>query len=282
MTASETAKLPQARLLTELMLAKDTNAVTKIVKKAEQTKTEHCKLLQRAFDTSLHSGGLPGVFFARNIQMRRLKWESQLETILIRDLELISKTTLNYQSKRETLAELARNQGSPLDYKELARKVRISAPTLKKLLIAFEALFLIRIIPCEGGEKRPSFFLEDQGEAQHLTDLMIDERSSFTNALYMHLRVPFMTPLCNLEHTSRVFQFRTRGGAYIPFAFQNGSKALGIIPGLDETPSRIDLASAKSFLNCFKEGIVIYIHPHKKLSILGEGLIQMPVNLSLS
>ncbi len=44
----------------------------------------------------------------------------------------------------------------------------ILVPTVKQLIAAFEAIYLIRIIETRGTEKKPIIFFEDQGEAHFL------------------------------------------------------------------------------------------------------------------
>ena len=281
MTATEMAGLSLGSTLVDILKSKSDRQTESILTRVSAEPLKSLDKIRKSFQASMKSGGLPGVCFLRDVKMRRLKWESQLETILERDLELISETTLTYGVKRLVLSELARQQGQPLDYKNLSRKTRVSVPALKKLLLAFEGLFLIRFIPCEGGEKRPTLFLEDQGEAQHLADFQIDDFSVFTNCLYMHLRVPFQMPLGNLESAARVIQYRTRGGAYVPFAFFFGPNGLGIIPSLEENPSRNTLASCKSFLDTFPRAKAVIVHPYDRLEVLGQNLILMPDKMAL-
>lgn len=281
MTATEIAGMPLGTTLIDIFRSKSNKQIEGILTRLSGKSSRSLDGVRKSFRASMTSGGLPGVCFIRDVKMRRLKWESQLETILERDLELISETTLSYGVKRYVLSELARRQGQPLDYKELSRKTRVSVPALRKLLLAFEGLFLIRFIPSEGGEKRPTLFLEDQGEAQHLTDFQIDEYSLFTNCLYMHLRTPFQVPLGTLESSARLAQYRTRGGAYVPFAFFSGSSGIGVVPSLEENPSRSLLGSSKSFLDTFPNSKVVIIHPYERFEILGENLVLLPDKMAL-
>ncbi len=281
MTAAENADLPLGTALIDILASKSSRDLHKVLHKLSDKPRSSRDAVRKSFWLSTENGGLPGVCFIRDVKMRRLKWESQLETILERDLELISETTLSYGVKRFVLSELARQQGHPLDYRDLSRKARVSVPALRKLLLAFEGLFLIRFIPCEGGEKRPTCFLEDQGEAQHLTDFRLDERAVFSHCLYMHLRVPFQTPLGKLESPARVAQYRTRGGAYVPFAFFSGASGLGIIPSLEENPSRGVLGSSKSFLDKFPHSKIVIVHPGERFEVLSEKTILLPETLAL-
>jgi len=280
MTVSELCQHSMAHFLTKVFLAKTHKAVESFLDSLSPVARQNASL-ERCFEASMKYGGLPGVCFIRDASLRRLKWESQLETILTRDLELISETNLSLHTKKSVLAELARAQGLPLSYAELSRRSRVSIPALKKLIMTYEALFLIRLVPCKGDEKRPVVFLEDQGEAQHLTESRMDDLSLFTNALYMNIRVPFQMPLGALESPAGIFQFRTRGGAFVPFAFESGKRVLGILSSLEEKPSKSVLGSAHSFLKAFPDGKAIIIHPYKKCEILGKNLYLVPRNTAL-
>lgn len=233
---------------------------------------------EKSFWESTRKGGLPGVCFIRDEALRRLKWEAHIETILQRDLRLILETTLSYTTLRNLLAVLASAQGQPLELLALARKSRISVPTLRKLMAAFEGLFLIRILPTLGGEKRPTVFFEDQGEAQHLADFSNNDLGTLTNLLYMHLRVPFLTPLTRGAEHFEMFQYRTRGGSYIPFGFRHGSQSLGIIPSLEENPTPHVLGSARSFVKTFPDSKVAIIHPFEKVDLIAPNIASLPLS----
>lgn len=87
---------------------------------------------------------------------------------------------------------LANRQGMPFEYSDAMRATRLSDPTLRKLLMAFEAIFLVRVISSEGGEKRPVVFFEDQGEATHLQTSPRTELEDFERFLYANLRTQWM------------------------------------------------------------------------------------------
>lgn len=114
------------------------------------------------------TGGLPGVCFIRDERVRSAKIESQIETILERDLRLFYETTLPYGTLRRVLVELAANVGEPINVSSIQRKTRVSVNTLKKLLSAFNAMFLIEFIPCSETAGQPTIFFTDPGEAFYL------------------------------------------------------------------------------------------------------------------
>lgn len=210
-----------------------------------------------AYDKYLHQGGLPGIFSIRDAGIRRQRFETQIDTLLERDLRLILETSISLRNLRSLLAILALYQCEPLELSSISRKASISVPTLKKLIAAFEAMYLIRLIPTEGSEKKPVLFFEDQGEASFLADNKYDPLTQFSRFLYANLRVQWVY---RPDLEGSIFQFRNRGGAYIPLCFRNKEGEIGIIPLLDENPSESALATARSFLNSYKKSKVLFVH----------------------
>lgn len=209
----------------------------------------------------LEQGGLPGAFAVRDPSIRRQRFETQLNTLLERDLKLITQTSLGYRALKRLTTVLASQSGQPLDLSFLSRETRISRPTLNKLISAFEAIYLIRVIPTEdpgaSGSKRPVLFFEDLGEANYLANIERYENQAFTCFLYANLRVQFHY---RPELAVNTFQFRTRGGALVPLCFRHKSRVLGIIPSVEETPSANTLASARSFLKAYRNSRVLVVH----------------------
>ncbi|MBI1862038.1 MAG: ATP-binding protein [Deltaproteobacteria bacterium] len=115
----------------------------------------------------LRKGGLPGLFAIRDESLFIQKIDTQIETILERDLRLLVDTALSFQTLRGLYTHLALHQGEPLDLMAISRATRVSRPTIRKLLQAYSSLFLIRFLPVEGTAKKGTFYLEDQGEASH-------------------------------------------------------------------------------------------------------------------
>lgn len=213
-----------------------------------------------AYSEYLKKGGLPGLFAVRDINIREQKFETQLNTMLERDLQLLIKTTLPYATLRLLLASLAGMQGEPLDLANLSRQSRISVPTLKKLLIAFEAMFLIRRLRTQGTESRPVIFLEDQGEASFLFSEQNNELKDILRFCFANLRVQL---IYRTELKAEFFQYRNRGGAHVPLAIQistdKNKHHIGMIPILGTTPTQHDLGSAYSFLKKFSSPKILFV-----------------------
>lgn len=211
----------------------------------------------KEFRRYLEQGGLPGIFSVREAAIRDQRFETQLETLLERDLRLLIDTTLGYRVLANLLRELAERQGLPIEIASLSRKTRISAPALRRLLNAFESLFLVRVLETRGTEKRPVLFLEDQGEASFLRGGRKDDLADLTRFLFAQLRVQHVY---RPSEKTRVFQYRNRGGALVPLAYENARGAVGFIPSLTETPDASALASARSFTQAFRNAKVVVFH----------------------
>ena len=67
------------------------------------------------FEAYLQTGGLPGIAFFRSPSVRADRYQSQVDTLLNRDLRLVQQTSLSYQSLRDLLEFLGSRQGSPFE-----------------------------------------------------------------------------------------------------------------------------------------------------------------------
>jgi len=234
----------------------------------------------------LKFGGLPGICLVRNDRDRNDLIESQIDLILDRDLRLVCDTALSLSSLKNLIRMLAQLQNVPLNLSELARKAKISIPTLRKIITGLEAIFFIRALRCEGNEVRPVLFFEDQGEASYLSSLRLSgEPGTFTNLVldlerlaFAHLRIPFAyTPGVALE----ISQYRQQGGAYVPFVLRSSGKALGVICMQEFHPSLSSSRSAGSFLDNTMHSKLIYLHPGKEITLINERELVLPMALIL-
>jgi predicted AAA+ superfamily ATPase len=233
-------------------------------------------LIQRKkwMETYLVQGGLPGVCFIRDSKLRNLQIDSQLETLLDRDLRFVQKTNLSFGLIRSLVTTLAKSQGEPLDYTALQKESGISTPTIKKLLYAFEAIFLIRLIPIEGGKKGLVLFFEDQAEAHRLIGSEQKKIDRMIHFAFQHLRAQFEYRLG--EHTT-IFQYRTRGGAILPLCFKNNEGTLGIIILESADDASRAIAPANSFLKTYMNSKVLLLHPGKEVKVLQPRILLAPL-----
>lgn len=242
--------------------------------------TKHVKSLKKRKDVSkyLSSGGLPGICFVRNNRDRADLLASQINLILDRDLRLVCDTDLSLNRLLTFVKILAENQNQPLNYAELKRRSRVSEPTLKKLLVGLEAIFFIRTIPTEGDEVRASIFFEDQGEAFYLSSGRFDSFADLERLAFSHLRIPFAY---ESGLRSELFQYRRRGGAYVPFVFRTENRVIGFICTLDEAPSLSAIRSGQSLKQSYPGAKVVYLHPGTQCKVLNSDEASLPIELFL-
>lgn len=226
------------------------------------------------FLRALRDGGLPGVFFVRDEVVRRQRFETQIETMLERDLRLLVQTTLDLRTLRNLLVQLAQRQTQPLELAEVSRAARVSVPALRRILAALEAMFIVRIIATEGSRRRPVLFFEDQGEATHLAGERNDPLFDITRFLFSFIRQQWVY---RPELHASTFQYRTRAGAFVPIAVRAKAGILGFIPMLSETAGRHELASAKSFLEAYPGARCLLIHQGTTDRELGRDLRVLPL-----
>jgi predicted AAA+ superfamily ATPase len=233
---------------------------------------------EKKLSDTLQSGGLPGICFFRELAVRKQLFATHLETLLERDLKLLLQTTIPFSSLRALTELLALSQGEPVEIAGLARKSGISSRTVKNLLSAMEGLFLIRQVRQEGsGSKAPVFFFEDQGQATFLAQNRFGELQQHVRLLYAQLIPQFHY---RPELNSVFFQYRSRGGAIVPLAWRTEKQIIGVIPSLDETPSRSAIQSALSFVRANGHGAkVAIIHPGKSMRRIAPMIGTLPIAL---
>ena len=142
------------------------------------------KKVAAAADKYLSAGGLPGVCFLRDEKQRKLRLEDQILTILDRDVRIVRKITVPLMDLRTLASALSEMQSEPLDYTELRRRSGVSTPTIKKIIAALEAVFVIRLLPIEGGGARGHILMfEDLAERAHLSQRAISDDERFTGSV---------------------------------------------------------------------------------------------------
>lgn len=222
---------------------------------------------EKTFRAAMLYGGLPGIFAVRDAAVRRQRFETQIETILERDLRLLVQTSLGFRSLRHLLSVLAAGQAKPFEWAEVSRSAGMSVPALRGIIAALESMFVIRLIETEGSRCRPVLFFEDQGEASHLAGTRVTDLSALTCFLFSFVRQQWVY---RPEANASLFQYRSRGGAFVPLALRSAKAApIGFIPMLDETPGKHEIASAQSFINRYPGSRCLYIHLGESDRMLG-------------
>jgi len=220
-----------------------------------------------AFQKYFEQGGLPGICFLRNTQLRANKIEDQLATVLDRDLRSLVQTTLTYRELRFILGELAVLQGAPVDWSHLARETGISRPTVKKIVQTFENLFLIRGIPIEGGRKGIAYYFEDMAEQRQLAPN--PSQNQMSHFIFTHARGQFAYALAG---RFEYFQYLTRSGAIVPIALRTEEGCLGFLPLEGPTPTLSERRAAESFLKTYAKSKVLLLY-HGAMEVLTDRLI---------
>jgi len=265
MDLSEAHSAPLPNAIPRLLASKDFNI----------SLTQASYYSAKNLTLALNQGGLPGVFAVRDESVRRQRFETQIETALERDLRLLVQTNLDFRKLRNLLSVLAARQTQPIEFSEVSRTSRISVPALKRLISALEAMFIIRVVETEGSRKHPVLFFEDQGEASHLVGENRDPLMSITRFLFSFVRQQWVY---RPDLAGSLFQFRSRGGAFVPLALRTRLGILGFIPMLDEVPGRHELASAQSFLANYKGARCLFIHLGNVDRALGKDMRIVPLS----
>lgn len=218
-------------------------------------KSEAKKRLKNYF-AYLETGGFPGLFLIRDEQTRTRFMQDILRTVLDRDLRLVYETPLPYSDLNNLCTELSKKALEPVELSYLRKASGISPQTIKKLIDAFEAIYLIRKLPIEGGGRKGFIvWFEDQLEQNHLANYSLDTTLKRIGLAYRNIRAQFEY---RLGSSPTYFHFRTRGGAMIPLAFRQGKDTLGVLP-LESTLQlgKAEKASIASFLKTYNHSKVL-------------------------
>lgn len=158
-------------------------------------------------EQSQKTGGLPGICFKRDGKVRARLFEQHLDTLLGRDIHLLSETKLSFQTLRQLLGLSFGAQGTPTNFASLGREVGLSAPAVRKYLQLFEGLFLLR-------RMNGIYYAEDQGLANHCTEVLKPTlKAPWYGVLFHELR----NQIANHNFGSLLSSYSTRGGAEVPF-----------------------------------------------------------------
>ena len=205
--------------------------------------------------------------------MRADRWQTQIDTLLNRDLRLIQQTSLPYQSLRDLLEFLAIRRGRPFELKEAVSASQISAVTIKKLLFAYEALFLVRLMKCTGDEKKPTYFLEDQGFASWIGRKTLETSQDVVRGLYANLRQEIHY---RPELNGRIYQFRTKNDVEIPLVFDGEKIQVGFVANLDTSPRPKTIGSAQAFLKKHPAFCFVIAYAGREAIVRSERLFLIP------
>lgn len=258
-------------------------AITKGVEAAyrkgleKDNKKAHTKHLASSTARYVTTGGLPGVCFVRDERVRNAKLESQIETILERDLRLIFETTLPFSTLRRVLVELAASVGEPLNLSSIQRKTRVSINTLKKLLGAFNAMFLMDLLPSTDGSGQPTLYFSDPGEATYLAVGRLSPGQLLAQSLYSNLMATSTSFWDRKVGALHLLCHRTRGGTNIPLVINSARGSLGILPRPSAMTFESVLAQSKSFMRLKNAyGVIVVPEAEAPAKLHHASLVEIP------
>lgn len=218
----------------------------------------------------LFAGGLPGICFKRDANLRAGQFENHLETLLRHDIHMIYQTQIPFDRARLFLAEIAKSQGLPMNVAHFARLARLSQPTAKKLILALEGIFLVR-------SHGSTYYLEDSGLAAHLNPNFQNQMrfGDWQQLLFHELRVQLAY---DLRYQSSMIQHTTRAGSEIPFVVKTKTgKTLPITIELGETASSKNRKAMTWFMKKHPNSLGIIFTFSNQPQQLGESLFELPI-----
>ena len=217
-------------------------------------------------------GGLPGACFIRNDRFRTQKILDQLETILDRDLRQIHDTTLTLPQLTRLLRELALRDGTAPQHQQLRRATGITPITQKKLLFALEATFIVRPVSIEGDFRGSALYFEDHAEVAVLSQDRLSADQRWTGLILRNLREQISY---RVGENADLFQYRTRAGVVVPFAWRTPDSIVGLLP-IRGNVSRIAMAAAHSFLRKYAGGKVVLVTDGEERRVFDERTMVIP------
>lgn len=181
------------------------------------------------------SGGLPGICFKREESHRVSQFENHIDTLLGRDIHFIYETQATLLQCRLLATELASIQGLPVNLADLSRKIGMSQPTVKKLLLAFEGIFLIRA-------HGDTYYLEDMGLSHHLHPVGTQlSKFDWIRLVYQELRSQIAA---HHRFKAQLTTYTTRGGIDIPFFIRfTDKKSVAICVDIEQTVTQKSIKS---------------------------------------
>ena len=116
----------------------------------------------------------------------------------------------------------------------------------------------VRKIPIEGSHKSWTYFFEDQGEHTQVCEQESAQQEKLLHFCFSNLRTQF---IYQSEEETKIFQYRSRGGARMPLCFSQSQGTLGVYPL--ESPEELSrhIATANSFLKSYPNSKVLFLHP---------------------
>jgi len=228
----------------------------------------------KAINSYIQRGGLPGVCFIRNDKFRVDRIRDQLRTILDRDLRQIFKTQLPFDVLFEFLSDLAKNEGRIFRYEDSRRHLGLSPVTQKKILYAFESIFLIRPLLLEGDKKGRTYILEDQAESAYLSEGQQSRSTQLLHLIYRNLRCEYFY---RTGLQVKTCQFNKRSGSQVPLVFKDPRGVVGFIFSKSPSVDRSTKAAAGAFLKHYANSRAIVVHEGREFEVIDDRIVLCPL-----
>lgn len=219
----------------------------------------------------LRHGGMPGICFKRDETIQSRMRESHLETLLMRDLQLLIRTTVPFVKLKSILTTMAQGHTLGFSASSIGRQVQLSTPTVLQMIRAFEDLFIVRPLGKE-------WYFTDVGMASYLGAERIN------NPLFHMERFAYQELYAQLNYSHRgLFKFQsytTRGGVRIPFLIQiKNSPWIAITIDASEGGSEKSLKGLTWFSKKSKEPIIgVVLHHGSTSYVSSTGALCLPLH----
>jgi predicted AAA+ superfamily ATPase len=225
---------------------------------------------RRDWEHYSRQGGMPGVCFSRD----KVIWENSLrslvDTVITRDFYFLRNTKIRAGTIHEVLQEVAYLSGESISVSVLARRFRVSVPTMKAILTTFEDLFLIR----SHGRK---FYFEDLGIAHLLRTegARKSQERTIEELVFSELK---SVRAYHSEEKVSLSSYSTRGGAEVPFVVSSRTSGVWAVV-LDEEDflSEKSLKGLYSFQKAHPEAKLLHLHRGDHFTIHKDRVLSAPV-----
>ncbi len=261
MTIAESHSRKQRDFIDEIMKAKKFDTFVKITEKSIW-----CSLAM--IQTHLQLGGVPGICFKRDSVLRGDLFEQHIDTLISRDLPMLYETRVSAAKLKLILKELTLIQGLDWSVEKCARRVGISGPTLRQLLLAFEGLFLIRRV-------RDRVYLEDGG----ISNFIVPNENLLPQQVFRSFIYRELLAIIRYRYprSVEINDYTTRGGIDIPFVVDIGSVSIGITVDEGGQASEKSLKSLARFHKTKKTSKCVAFHCGEEAYFASNGVWCLPI-----
>lgn len=254
LSVSELAQKPLSDVIPRLLRHKEFSEDSMSILKTQKD----IPTWKRQFEVYLENGGLPGLCFIRENELRRRALFDLHDLILTRDLELVADIRINLPTIKKWLSYVTKLGFSPYNASEVKRILGLAPQTQKKLLHALESIFLIQRIAVPE-RKKEIILLEDQMEEFVYGGATQEPIKRLETAVFRNIRTQFAYRLSNeIVYES----YLTRDNARVAIVIREQATTLGLIVTTGEHPTLSEVRSANSFLRKFSGAKVLFLSSH--------------------